>query len=100
MPQASKNIADAKNKPFELKQQLPLFCVRWARAIAEQMKLELMRYLDIEPAVWQQMGACQRFVEAEQIAESMVLPYAGHVIHISPQRELLRAWLTVHCRAG
>ena len=80
-------------KPFELKQQLPLFCVRWARAIAEQMKLELMRYLDIEPSVWRQMGACQRFVEAEQIAESMVLAYSGHVIHVSPQRELLRAWL-------
>jgi len=81
----------AKNKPIELKQQLPLFCVRWARALAAQMKLELLRYLDVEPAVWRQMGACQHFIEAEQIAESMVLPYAGHVIHISPQRELLCA---------
>ncbi|HLP99310.1 MAG TPA: hypothetical protein VK149_12800 [Sideroxyarcus sp.] len=81
----------ADKKPFELKQQLPLLCVRWARAIAEQLKLELMRYLDIEPAVWQQLAACQRFIEAEQIAESMVLAYAGNVIHASPQRELLRA---------
>lgn len=84
----------AKTKPFELKQQLPLICVRWARALGEQMKVELMRYLDIESAVWQQLAACQRFAEAEQIAEIMVLPYVGHVIHISPQRQLLCAWLT------
>jgi len=83
----------AKNKPFEFKQQLPLFCVRWARAIGDQMKLELMRYLDIDHSVWRQMGECQRFVEAEQIAESMVLVYSGNVIHVSPQRELLRALL-------
>ena len=83
----------AKNKPFELRQQLPLLCVRWMRATGEQMKLELIRYLDIEPAVWRQMAACQRFVEAEGIAESMVLPYAGHVIHTSPQRELLHVLL-------
>jgi hypothetical protein len=74
-----------------MQEQMPQFCVRWARAIAEQLKLELMRYLDIEAGVWGQLAACQRFIEAEQIAESMVLAYAGHVIHTSPQRELLRA---------
>ncbi|MBI5889755.1 MAG: hypothetical protein HZB47_03640 [Nitrosomonadales bacterium] len=78
-------------RTFELRQQMPLFCVRWARAIGEQMKLELMRYLDIEPALWRQIGDCQHFVETEQIAESMVLAYPGNVIHISPQRELLCA---------
>lgn len=81
----------AANKPFELKLQLPLFCVRWARALGGQMKLELMRYLDIDPAFWRQVAACQRFIEAEQIAETMVLAYPGNVIHISPQRELLSA---------
>jgi len=83
----------SKNNSLELKQKLPLLCVRWARAIGEQMKLELMRYLDVESGVWQQMAACQRFIEAEQIAENMVLPYEGHVIHISPQREVLHALL-------
>ena len=77
-------------KTFEFRQQMPLICVRWARAISEQLKLELTRYLDIEPAVWQQVAACQRFIETEQIAESMVLAYSGNVIHASPQRELLR----------
>lgn len=87
-------VAEYRNtskNSFELKQQMPLYCVRWARAIGGQMKLELMRYLDVEPAVWRQMGDCQRFVEDEQIAESMVLAYPGHVIHVSPQRELLCA---------
>ena len=83
----------SNKKTLELSQRMPLLCVRWARAIGEQMKLELMRYVDIEPSVWQQMAACQRFIEAEKIAESMVLPYADHVIHISPQRQLLCAWL-------
>ena len=78
-------------KPFVVKQQLPLLCVRWVRTIGEQMKLELMRYLDIEPSVWRQLAACQRFIESEQIAESMVIAYEGNVIHVSPQRELLRA---------
>jgi hypothetical protein len=81
----------ADKHSFEMRQQMPLLCVRWGRAIGEQMKLELMRYLDIEVAVWQQIAVCQRFIEAEQIAESMVLAYPGNVIHDSPQRELLRA---------
>jgi hypothetical protein len=79
------------NKSLVMREQMPLFCVRWARTIAEQLKLELMRYLDTEPAVWGQVAACQRFIEAEQIAESMVIAYPGNVIHTSPQRELLRA---------
>jgi hypothetical protein len=57
------------------------------------MKLELLRYLDVDAGVWRQMAACQRFIEAEQLADSMVLPYEGHVIHVSPQRELLQALL-------
>lgn len=80
-----------EKRSFEIRQQMPLLCVRWGRAIGEQLKLELMRYLDIEPGVWQQIAACQRFIEAEQVAESMVLAYPGNVIHSSPQRELLRA---------
>lgn len=81
----------SSKKTFEMRQQTPLLGVRWARAIAEQLKLELMRYQDIGADLWQQLSSCQRFIESEQIAESMVLPYAGHVIHVSPQREVLRA---------
>ncbi|BBI99194.1 hypothetical protein FGKAn22_08870 [Ferrigenium kumadai] len=81
----------AEKKPVELREQMPLLCVRLMRAAAEQMKLELMRYVDVEPSVWQLLGDCQRFAEAEQCTGSMVHAYPGHVIHTSPQRELLRA---------
>lgn len=81
----------AGKKSFDLREQMPLVCVRLMRAATEQMKLELMRYVDVEPPVWQLLGDCQRFAEAEQCAGSMVHAYPGHVIHTSPQRELLRA---------
>lgn len=80
----------AEKKPWELKERMPLVCVRQLRAAVEQMKLELMRYVDIEPSVWRLLGAGYRFAEAEQITESMVHAYPGNVIHTSPQRELLR----------
>lgn len=80
-----------EKKSIELRERMPLLCVRQLRAAAEQMKLELMRYIDVEPSVWQQLCVAYQFAEAEQCAESMVTPYSGHVIHTSPQRELLRA---------
>lgn len=76
---------------WELKEKMPAACVRLLRAASEQMKLELMRYVDVEPAVWQMLGEGQRFAESEQCAETMVVAYPGQVIHTSPQRELLRA---------
>lgn len=81
----------AQKKPWELKEQLPQLCVRSLRAVAEQMKLELMRYIEIEPPVWQLLCEGYRCAEAEQCAESMVIAYSGHAIHTSPQREFLRA---------
>jgi len=74
-----------------MKENLPVLCSRLLRAIAEQMKLELMRYVDIEQAVWDRLYSCYRFAEANQVAESMVRAYPGQTIHTSPQRELLRA---------
>lgn len=82
---------NTEKRSFELRQQIPLLCVRWGRAIGELLKLELMRYLDIDPGVWHQIADCQHFIEAEQIADSMVIAYPGNVIHSSPQREALRA---------
>ncbi|HZW26684.1 MAG TPA: hypothetical protein VFF26_14495 [Gallionella sp.] len=70
---------------------MPVACVRLLRAAAEQMKLELMRYVDVDPPVWQTLGEGQRFAESGQCAETMVVAYPGQVIHTSPQRELLRA---------
>ncbi len=78
-------------KPFELRARMPLACVRQLQAVAAQIKLELMRYLDIAPATWQQLYDGYRFAEEEGCTASMVLAYPGHVIHTSPQRELLHA---------
>ena len=81
----------AEKKPWELKENLALVCVRLLRAATEQMKLELMRYVEVEQPVWDQLCNCYNFAEANQIADAMVYPYPKHVIHISPQRELARA---------
>jgi len=84
-----------EKKSRELKERLPLVCIRQLRAVTEQMKLELMRYIQVESNVWELLCEGYRFAESAQCAESMVLPYPGHVIHTSPQRELLRA-LVLH----
>ena len=78
-------------KNHELTEQIPLICVRLLRAVAEQMKLELMRYIEVDLSVWQSLCVCYRLAETEQCTESMVIAYPGHVIHTSPQRELVRA---------
>ncbi|MBU0688088.1 MAG: hypothetical protein KJ850_11125 [Gammaproteobacteria bacterium] len=75
----------------ELTERMPLVCVRQLQAVATQMKLELMRYIDIDATTWNMLYAGYRFAEATQCAETMVLAYPGHVIHTSPQRELLHA---------
>ena len=83
----------AEKKSFELKEVIPVICVRLLRAIAEQMKLELMRYVEVEQSAWVQMFKYYSYTEANQLAETMVYAYPKHVIHISPQRELLRAMM-------
>ncbi|MDD2929986.1 MAG: hypothetical protein PHY50_09230 [Sideroxydans sp.] len=79
----------------ELTERMPLICVRQLQAVAAQMKLELMRYIDIDAATWATLYAGYRFAEETQCTETMVLAYPGHVIHTSPQRELLHA-LVMH----
>lgn len=81
----------AEKKPLDIKEQMPVICVRLLRAVAEQMKLELMRYLEVEQIVWDQLYLHYNFAEASQFADVMVHAYPSHVIHTNPQRELLRA---------
>ncbi len=80
-----------ENKPPALQEKMPLLCVRLLRTATEQMKLELMRYLDVEKNVWQHLCSAYAFTEAAQNAETMVHAYPSHVIHTSSQRELVRA---------
>lgn len=84
-----------EKKPQSLKEQMPVICVRLLRAVAERMKLELMRYLDVEQAVWNQLYQHYSFAEDNQFAGIMVHAYPSHIIHTSPQKELLRA-LVLH----
>jgi len=78
-------------RPYELRARMPLVCVRQLQAVSAQMKLELMRYIAVDAATWQLLYEGYRFAETEQCTETMVLAYPGHVIHTSPQRELLHA---------
>ena len=81
----------AEKKPLALGENMPVICVRLLRAVAGRMKLEMMRYVEIEQASWDQLCNCYSYAEGSQIAETMVYAYPGQVIHTSPQRELLRA---------
>ncbi|MBI5428876.1 MAG: hypothetical protein HY938_00260 [Nitrosomonadales bacterium] len=83
----------AEKKPTELRERLPVICVRQMRAAAEQMKIEMMHYADIEQSVWDQLFDCYNFALANQIADTLAFAYPRQAIHISPQRELLRAML-------
>lgn len=76
-----------------VKEHLPVICVRAMRAVAEQMKIELMHYVDIEQSAWNRLFGGYNFALANQIAETMVFAYSRQALHISPQRELLRAMM-------
>ena len=82
-------------KPYELRECVPLLSVRLLRAAAEQMKLELMRYMDVSSAIWERLYRCYANAEASQLANIMLYAYPGYATHTSPKHELLRA-LVVH----
>lgn len=88
-----RDYRQAERKPLELKEIMPVVCVRQMRAAAEQMKLELMHYLDVEPPVWNQLFEGYNFSEANQFADAKVFAYPRQAMHISPQRELVRAMM-------
>ena len=90
----------AEKISVEHRELMPVICVRLLRAAAEQMKLQLMHYADIEQSVWEQLCSCYNFAEAELIAETMVFAYPKHVIHVSPQRELVRALMLYESSPG
>lgn len=77
--------------PYEVKELQPLLCVRLMRALAEQLKLELMRYLDVSNDLWQRLYTCYADAEAGQYARASLYAYPGYAVHTSPHHELLRA---------
>ena len=83
----------AEKKPPGLKEIMPIVCVRLLRAVTEQMKMELMHYLDVEQPVWEHLFYGYSFTETNQFADTLVFAYPRQALHISPQRELVRAMM-------
>ena len=83
---------EGKESPA-FKGKISIICVRLLHAIAGQMKLELMRYINVEQAIWEQLYKYYNFAVANQLADSVVYAYSRRSAHTSPQRELLRAAL-------
>src|SRR4030067_1770496 len=48
----------AEKKSIELREIIPVICVRLLRANAEQMKLKLKRYIEVEKPVWLRLFNC------------------------------------------
>jgi hypothetical protein len=82
-------------KPYELREIVPLLSVRLLRAAAEQMKLELMRYLEVSSNIWERIYYCFSNTETEQLSNITLYAYPGYATHTSPKHELLRA-LVLH----
>lgn len=89
----------AKSNEAE-REQAAILCVRFLHSVTEQLKLELMRYMDIRKEVWENLCWGYRFAEQAGLAESMVIAYPGHVIHSSPQREFLCALVVYESAPG
>ena len=90
----------SEHKSFDYKELIPLVCVRLMHAVAEQMKLQLMHYVDIGQAVWDHLCNCYNFAESNRIDDRMVFAYPKHVFHVSPQRELVRALMLYESSPG
>jgi hypothetical protein len=91
--QDDKQSADTSEK-------MVIILVRLLRAIAEQIKLGLMRYMDIDEDAWRDLYRYYRFAEEKHFADTMVFAYAGNVIHTSPKRELLRVLVSYESSPG
>ncbi len=74
----------------ELREIMPVVCVRLLRAAAEWMKLELMRYIDVDAIVWEHLYGAYRLAEENGWSETMVFAYPKVAVHTNPQRELVR----------
>jgi hypothetical protein len=84
----------------DVQDRIPLLCVRMLHAACNQLKLELMRYTEVDQSVWERMWSCYRYAELKQSTDVGVLAYAGQVAQTSPKRELLRALLLYSSSPG
>ncbi|NOU00336.1 MAG: hypothetical protein HOO95_02005 [Gallionella sp.] len=81
----------AEVMPLDFKQIMPIVAVRLMLALSEQMQLSMMRYDDVEPAIWLQLCNCYVFTLNAQIAESKIIAYPKLSVQATPHYEFLRA---------
>lgn len=96
----TREYQETQKHALEQREKLPVVCVRLLRAASEQMKLELMRYIDVDPVVWERLYGGYRFAEEQQFAETMVFAYPKIVLHTNTQRELLRGLMLYESSPG
>ncbi len=95
-----RELSQSAKKNETANEQVTVICVRFLRSVIEQLKLELMRYMDVQKEVWENLCWGYQLAEASGLAETMVIAYPGHVIHFSPQRELLCALVLFESAPG
>lgn len=95
-----RELSASAKKNETANEQTAVVCVRFLRSVTGQLKLELMRYMDVQKEVWENLCWGYQLAEAAGLAETMVVAYPGHVIHSSPQRELLCALVLFESAPG
>lgn len=80
-----------EDPPEDLTDELALLCTRQLRACTEKLKLELMRYIEIDHATWEHMFHSFRKAELLDYSGLTVYPYRGLGEHTTPKQELMRA---------
>jgi hypothetical protein len=95
-----RELSQSAKKNETANEQVAVVCVRFLHSVIEQLKLELMRYTDVQKEVWENLCWGYQLAEAADLAETMVIAYPGHVIHSSPQRELLCALVLFESAPG
>ncbi|MBU1426945.1 MAG: hypothetical protein KKH12_03720 [Gammaproteobacteria bacterium] len=95
-----RELTQSAKKNETANEQTAIVCVRFLRSVIEQLKLELMRYMDVQKEVWENLCRGYQLAEEAGLAETMVIAYPGHVIHSSPQRELLCALVLFESAPG
>jgi hypothetical protein len=73
-----------------IKGQMPMVVARALRALALQLKWELLRYGPIEQRVWEQMGRLYAYAEERGFATTPVVVYPGTFGESTVQREFLK----------
>ncbi|HKB84357.1 MAG TPA: hypothetical protein VKD04_14285 [Burkholderiales bacterium] len=73
-----------------LKGQMPMVVARALRALALQLKWQLLRYGPVDQRVWEEMGRLYAYAEERGYANAPVVVYPGKFSESTVQREFLK----------